>query len=421
MSLVKTSLLNGIAVCVRMGTGLVLNKIFALHLGPGGFAAIGQLQNFIAMVTAFAAGAINTGVTKYAAEYHDEPEKKERLFRTSGTLTLIGSVVAGMLLVLFHKQLNQWLFSGKDYTEALLWLALCLLLISLNGLLLAVLAGQKEVRRYVMANIASSLVALLVSGGLAWYMGLRGALIALSLGQALSLVTTLLACGKLSWLRPGVFLGSMDKKTVMLLSKFVVMAVVTAAVTPLAQMLIRSYLIDSFDVAHAGYWDATNKISVIYLALVTTTMSLYYLPRISEIKDDNLLRKEIGEAFKLIVPVVSVLALMIYLLRDILIRILFSPDFHEVTTLMGWQLIGDVIKTASWLLAYVLVGKAMMKLVVVTEIIFAVTLYFLTLLATHEYGFKGVAIAYAMNYVLYLIAMYCIVIEWRLKKNMHKI
>lgn len=417
MSLVKTSLLNGIAVCVRMGTGLVLNKIFALHLGPGGFAAIGQLQNFIAMVTAFAAGAINTGVTKYAAEFYDAPAKKEHLFRTSGTLTLIGSVLAGILLVLFHKQLSQWLFSGKDYMEALIWLALCLLLISLNGLLLAVLAGQKEVRRYVLANIASSLVGLLVSGSLAWYMGLRGALIALSLGQALSLVTTLLACGKLSWLRPGMFLGRMDGKTVMLLSKFVVMAVVTATVTPLVQMLIRSHLIDSFDVAHAGYWDATNKISVIYLALVTTTMSLYYLPRISEIKDDNVLRKEIGDAFKIIVPVVSVFALMIYLLRDILIRILFSPDFHEVTALMGWQLIGDVIKTASWLLAYVLVGKAMMKMVVVTEIIFSASLYFLTIFATNEYGFKGVAIAYTINYVLYLIAMYCIVIEWRLKRK----
>lgn len=417
MSLVKTSLLNGIAVCVRMGTGLVLNKIFAIYLGPGGFAAIGQLQNFIAMVTAFAAGAINTGVTKYAAEYHDAPEKKLRLFRTAGTLTLIGSILGGILLVIFNKQLSQWLFGGKDYTEAMLWLALCLLLISLNGLLLAVLAGQKEVRRYVVANIASSLVGLLVSGGLAWYMGLRGALIALSLGQALSLVTTLLACGKLSWLRPSVFFGRMDGETVRLLSKFIVMAVVTAAVTPLAQMLIRSHLIDSFDVAHAGYWDATNKISVIYLALVTTTLSLYYLPRISEVKDDNVLRKEIGDAFKLIVPVVSVIALTIYLLRDILIRILFSPDFQEVSTLMGWQLVGDVIKTASWLLGYVLVGKAMMKMVVATEIIFAATLYFLTLFSTHEYGFKGAAIAYAINYVFHFITMYCIVIEWRLKRK----
>jgi PST family polysaccharide transporter len=417
MSLLKTSLLNGIAVCVRMGTGLVLNKIFAIHLGPGGFAAIGQLQNFIAMVTTFAAGAVNTGVTKYTAEYYDEPDRKNLLFRTAGTLTVIGSTVAGVLLIVLNTQVNRWLFGDQDYRQALVWLAVCLILISLNALLLAVLAGQKEVRRYVSANIASSLLGLAVSGTLAWFMGLQGALIALSLGQALSLLTTLYFCRGLNWCRVPAFWGEVDRATVSLLGRFVAMALATALAAPLTQMLIRSDMMATFGVAHAGYWDAMNKISAIYLALITTTLSLYYLPRISEIRDDDLLRKEISSAFKLILPATATFAAAIYLLREPLVRILFSPDFHDVTQLFGWQMVGDVVKIASWLLGYVLVGKAMMKMFIITEVVFSITLYFLTIYATREFGFKGAAMAYAFNYLLHLMTMYFVVVEWRLKRR----
>lgn len=415
MSLLKTSLLNGIAVSVRMGTGLVLNKIFAIYLGPGGFAAIGQLQNFIAMVTTFAAGALNTGVTKYAAEFHEEPERKKRLYRTAGTLTITGSLLGGGLLVIFSPQLSRFLFVDKNYTEALIWLAVCLLLISLNALLLAVLAGQKEVRRYVMANIASSLIGLLASGILAWQLGLRGALIALSLGQALSLLTTMMACRRLEWFKVTIFWGRIDPQAVKLLARFVLMALVSAAVVPVVQILIRALLTSKFDVVHAGYWDAMNKISVIYLALITTTLSLYYLPRISEIKNDGLLKKEIWSTFRLVLPVVALLALVIYLLREVVIRLLFSPDFHDMTVLMGWQLIGDVVKVASWLLGYVLIGKAMMKLFIITEIGFSFLLYILTIYCTDKFGFQGAAIAYAISYSMYFFAMYAIVMGWRLR------
>lgn len=417
MSLLKTSLLNGIAVCVRMGTGLVLNKIFAIHLGPGGFAAIGQLQNFIAMVTTFAAGAVNTGVTKYTAEYYDEPDRKGLLFRTAGTLTVVGSLVAGIVLVFMSASVNRWLFGNQDYQQALIWLAACLILISVNALLLAVLAGQKEVRRYVLANIASSLVGLMVSGSLAWFFGLQGALIALSLGQALSLLTTLYFCRRLEWCRVSVFWGGIDKPTLTLLVKFIAMALATALAAPLTQMLIRSDMIAVFDVAHAGYWDAMNKISGIYLALITTTLSLYYLPRISEIREDQELRKEIGSAFKLILPATGAFAAAIYLLREPLVKLLFSADFYDVTQLFGWQMVGDVIKIASWLLGYVLVGKAMMKTFILTEIAFSASLYFFTLYAIHQFGFKGAAMAYAFNYFLHLITMYGIVVQWRLKRR----
>ena len=90
MTLIKTSLLNGIAVAIKMLTLLGINKILAIYVGPAGYAAIGQFQNAVTMITTFASGAINTGVTKYTAEYYQDEERQRLVWRTAGTIALLG-------------------------------------------------------------------------------------------------------------------------------------------------------------------------------------------------------------------------------------------------------------------------------------------------------------------------------------------
>jgi len=79
MNLLKTSALNGVAVLIKTATMFILNKILAIYVGPSGYAAIGQFQNFIQMVTTFAGSAINTAVIKYTAEYHGDETKQRAM------------------------------------------------------------------------------------------------------------------------------------------------------------------------------------------------------------------------------------------------------------------------------------------------------------------------------------------------------
>ena len=108
MTLIKTSMLNGIAVLVKMLTLLGINKILAVYVGPAGYAALGQFQNAVQMITTFASGAINTGVTKYTAEYHDRPEEQQVVWRTAGTIALVGSLAVSLAIALLNKQLAVW-------------------------------------------------------------------------------------------------------------------------------------------------------------------------------------------------------------------------------------------------------------------------------------------------------------------------
>jgi len=403
-------LLNGIAVTVRMAATVLLNKMAAAFVGPAGFAMIGQFQNALTLVTSLGAGALSTGVTKYTAEYGDDPAQQRALWKTAGTLTLLVSITTSVLLAVLRRQISVALFGTADLSDIVAWVAGSLTLISLNALLLAILNGKKETWLFVQANIAGSVVLMVMSAILISAWGLRGALIALSANQAVLLVFTLLVCRRALWFRVRDLAGAIDRAVALNLGKFVLMAATSAVVLPIGQMAIRAHIVSNFDLAHAGYWDAVNRLSGSCLTLATTTLALYYLPRISEIQKFAEMRSEILHGLRVIVPIAAVAALVLFAAREWVVKMLFTSAFLPLTELLPWQLAGDVVKIASWLLAYVLIGKAQAMPYVVTEVAFTATLYLLTVLGTHQFGFDGAAIAYLLNYLLYLATMYVLVL-----------
>ncbi|ART78824.1 O-antigen translocase [Oceanisphaera avium] len=405
MTLIKTSLLNGIAVVIKMLTMLGLNKILAIYVGPAGYAAIGNFQNAAQMITTFASGAINTGVVKYTAEYHDDEEKQRQVWRTAGTIAVLGSVITGIGVAVFSKQIAQWFLQDESYNTVFIWFSVTLVFFIFNTLLLAILNGKKEIHRYIIANIAGSLFSLAATSILAIQFGLLGALTALAIFPSFAFVVTLYLCYKADWFKFSYLFGRLDKQVVLNLSKYTAMALTSAACVPVSHILIRTHLADTLGLDAAGYWEAMWRLSGAYLMLVTTTLSLYYLPKLSELKDPKEIKAEILQGYKIILPVAAACGLVIYLLRDFIIGLLFTQDFIPMRELFAWQMVGDTLKIGSWILAYLMLGKAMMKLFIASEIVFAAGFYGWTYFFTSMYGLEGVTIAHAINYAIYWVVM----------------
>jgi len=409
MTLIKTSLLNGIAVVIKMLTLLGINKILAIYVGPAGYAALGQFQNAIQMITALASGAINTGVTKYTAEYHEDESKQHAVWCTAGTISLIGSVLTGLLVILFRKPLAGWFLKDESYSDVFVWFAVTLVFFVFNTLLLAILNGKKEIHRYVIANIAGSLFALLVTSFMAIKYGLYGALVALAIYQSLAFFVTLLVFHKASWFKLSYIVGSVDKTSAKNLAKYTAMALTSAACVPISHILVRNHLGETLGWETAGYWEAMWRLSAAYLMLVTTTLSVYYLPKLSELQNPADIKKEILQGYKIILPVAAACGLVIYLLRDLIILVLFTENFVEMEALFGWQMVGDTLKIGSWILAFVMLGKAMAKVFILSEIVFSISFYYLVVYFTNFMGLQGAAVAHAINYLIYWFFVACAV------------
>ncbi|WP_151741733.1 O-antigen translocase [Acinetobacter seifertii] len=405
MNLLKTSVLNGVAVLIKTATMFILNKILAIYVGPAGYAAIGQFQNFIQMVTTFAGSAINTAVIKYTAEYYEDENKQRNIWRTAGSIVLLFSLIFSLIILIFQKYLSIYIFHTDLYQTVFVWFALFLTLFTFNALFLAILNGKKEVLRLVVANILGSIFALAITSLLAIKYGLYGALVALSIYQSLAFLVTLFICYKAEWFKLSYLFGKIDKVIAKKFAAFAFMALVSAICVPLSQMVIRSYLTHEYGVTYAGYWEAMIRLSAAYLLLVTTTLGVYYLPRLSELSRLEEIKSEVYLGYKYIFPLAAIGSLAVYFLRDWIIAILFTKTFLPMRDLFFWQMIGDSLKIGSWILAYLMLSKAMTKLFVTTEILFAVTSILLTYLCTHMFGFKGVSIAHLINYGVYWLVL----------------
>lgn len=405
MNLLKTSVLNGVAVLIKTATMFILNKVLAIYVGPAGYAAIGQFQNFIQMVTTFAGSAINTAVIKYTAEYYEDETKQRNIWKTAGSLVLIFSLIFSLIIIILQKQLSTYIFHTDAYASIFIWFAVFLTFFTFNALFLAILNGKKEVLKLVIANITGSIFTLIITSILAIKYGLYGALVALSIYQSLAFVVTLFLCYKADWFKINYLFGKVDKDVASKFAAFALMALVSAICVPLSQMAIRSYITHEYGVDFAGYWEGMIRLSAAYLMLVTTTLSVYYLPKLSELSKVDDIKAEVYLGYKYIFPLAIMGGLVVYFLRDWIIALLFSKAFLPMRDLFFWQVIGDSLKIGSWILAYLMLSKAMTRLFIITEISFAVASIVLTYAFTQIFGFEGVSIAHLVNYGIYWVVM----------------
>ncbi|PMG02420.1 lipopolysaccharide biosynthesis protein [Vibrio breoganii] len=402
MDLKKTSVLVSISTAVQMLSTLIINKAISLLIGPSGLAMIGQFNNVQGIVRIIAQGGINTGVTKYTAEFKDQ-EKRDKLWSTSFYITLFCTVVISILTFVFSEHISEYTFKSKEYGYIFLLLSSTLILYSLNQLCLSVVNGVGEVKTYIVIKIAQSLFALVLTLALVYVYKLHGSIVALVLGQSIAFVILFFILRKNNRfkLKVDVFSTIIANK----LFRFSLMRLTTAVSVPISLLLVRSHLTSELSVDSAGYWQSMYYISTMYLSVITTALSVYYLPKISSIQLKSEIRKELYEGYKLVVPFLIISCTSIYLLKEFIVNILFSSDFTPMLVLFKWQLFADIIRVCAWLLSYLLVAKAKTKLHIFNELLYAILFVTLNIIFVDWYGLVGASYASFLISILYLTSI----------------
>lgn len=396
---------TAISTVVKMLTSFITVKVVAVVIGPTGIALLGQLNNFTNIVMAVASGGINNGITKHIAENKDAPRKIQLFLSTALYITLFLSAFCGLSLILFAIPLSRLILSDVTYSYVLILFGVTITLYTLNSFILSVLNGYKDFKKFINISIITSLVGAFFTIGLVWVWTLKGALISAVTYQSFVFFITLLMVVKSKWFTLTNFNKRFSKSVLKKYMGYSLMALVTVATVPVSQLLIRSYVITNLSITEAGWWEAINRISGMYLLVITSSFSVYYLPRLSEINNKNELKNEILTAYKVILPLVIFGFTLIYFSRDLIIQILFSKEFYPMSDLFVWQLLGDFFKINSWLLAYLMIAKSMTKQYILTEIFFSTTFVILSTLLIRQFGLKGIPLAYMINYMIFFIVL----------------
>lgn len=397
--------LNAIATLVKMLTGFVSVKVVAVLIGPSGVALLGQLNNFSSILLGFSTGGITSGVTKYVAEYVASQSKVNVFLRTALWITMGFSLICAIVLIAGAGFFSQLILRDSRYRLVFVIFGCTIVFYALNSLLISILNGYKQFKKYVRINIIGSLVSLLFSVTFAYFLSIYGALLAVVTYQSVVFFVTLTLVTKCEWFKKNNFVGKFDRIAGKKLAHYSVMALVVTIAMPVSQLIVRDYLVSHTSLVQTGIWEGMNRISGMYLMVITSSLSVYYLPRLAEIKVQHEIRKEVFSVYRMIIPLLLSATLCIYYLREFIIQALFSEEFRGMSQLFGFQLTGDFLKITAWVLSFQMLAKAMTRLLVTTEIIFSISSILLSMVFIDSFGIIGATMAYALNYLGYLLMM----------------
>ena len=406
MNLIKTSIYTSISTAITFISGFIVLKVVAVQIGPSGIAFMGQFQNTISIFSMLSTCAILSGVVKYLSGYQHDKEKQQKVITTSITIVLILSSSVSVFVISTSFLLSNSVFHSNEFWWVYMLYGVFITLIALNLFFAAVLNGLKEIRKLTILSIISSICSIIFTVAFAYWMGVKGVLIASNFVALIIFFVNLYYIKNISDVKWKPSFKHLDKETAKLLFAFTIMGVAGGFAAPTMQLLVRNRMITKFSVIDAGCWQAVTRISDYYLAFITTVLSVYYLPRLSEITNKAELRKEITKGYKIILPAVGTLALIIWLCKLWIVHILFTKDFLPMLPLFKFQLLGDFFKIGSWLLGFIMISKALTKTFVITEIGFSFSFVLLSYFFMDKYGIIGTTYAFCLNYALYWIAMW---------------
>jgi len=404
MNFIKTSFYSGISTAVSLATKLITNKIVAVYLSTEGMFLLGQLKDFLKITNVFSNFGTINGTIKYTAEYKDDKTSLKKILGTSFKIHLCFSLIVFLVLLLFNKTLSIYLFGNSKYTTFLIVLGFSIVSTSIQALILSILNGLKEVKIYVLINVIATVIGALILVVLIINFNIEGALYAFAINQFLAFLITLIILLVYKPYKLSLFNDSFKISSFKKLSQFSLMALVAPICLISATFFVRNFLKSEFDQNHAGSWEGMWRISAMYLLFLTTTFKFYLIPTFSNLSGSEL-RKEVFKVWKFMLPVIIVIALTIYILRDFLINTLLDKKFFLINVLIGYQLLGDTVKMNAWVLGNILISKAKTKAFILFQIEWALVFSGLSYVLVSNFGFVGVSMAYFGTYLIHFILM----------------
>lgn len=389
-----------------MVTGLISTSVVAKILGPSGVALLGNLRNFITSLETISVLGFNNGIVKYVAQYNKSEEELKKIISTVFWTLLGASFLVAIPLFSFSNYWNTTVF-GSEYDFSLIFrvTALTIPLFALNIFLIAIINGLSEFKKVIYINIVGNLIGFGFTIFMVLQYGINGALLAMAIVPVILFVVSWFWISRTFDLKKHIRKDLYDFSVIRNLSEYSLMAFVSAFCVPIIILKIRTNAIGTIGIENAGNWEAMRRLSDFYMMFVSTLLTVYFFPKLSQSQSDKETQSVFFDYYKSVIPMFVVGALILYFLRDIFISLIYSERFLVLSDLFVWQLFGDFLKVCSLILGYQFFAKKMTIAFLSTEIFSIVVLYFSSNYLMKVYGAEGLVMAHFVTYIIYFVVL----------------
>ncbi|AIN47092.1 lipid III flippase WzxE [Candidatus Palibaumannia cicadellinicola] len=398
--LLKVSIWTALSTLIKIGAGLLMVKVLALNFGPSGLGQASSFRQLVTMLGVLSGAGIFNGITKLVAE-NSQQQRLRAVVGTGSSIVLGFSLLLMLFCVLTARPLSIAFFGHDRFRNLIIFLAFIQLGIAYANLGLAVLQGYRDLAGNALAISCGNILG--VTTFLLGYQigGYQGSLLGLALMPTMTLLPVLVILSRrlpLTFLQP-IWHSGYAKQ----LSKFTIMALMTAITMPVAYLVMRQLLAYHYGWEAVGIWQGVSSISDAYLQFITASFTIYLLPTLAQLNDKRAVAQEISRSLTFVLSTATMLSLTVWLLREELINLLLSSQFLAINSLLFWQLMGDVLKVGAYVFGYLVVARVSLRLYILAELSQFTLLTGFSQWLIPCYGTLGAIQAYLATYLVYFI------------------
>ena len=376
-------------------------------MGTSGMALLGSFKNFTSMFKSMSTLGINNLVVKLVVENKNDKKELSIIYSTFFWVFLLISVVLGGVVLVFSEFISDFLFFNNSYVIPIQFFGLLLPLVVINAFWMAIYNGLEEFKKIVFIQIISNILVFGFTAFLIWKQNIYGGLLSVALSELLMVLVTFLFVRRDKSYFQFDLQRIISKKYFNAILKFSSMALLSAFIVPMTLILIRNQIVNQYSIEEAGIWDGVNKLSSFYMLIFSSGLSLYYMPKLASLETEGEFRDELKSYFKIFVPLFIIMLVVVFLFKEIILDLAFTPAFSRIKEVLIWQLSGDLLRIMTLAFGYQIVVKAMIKKYFIIEITFNLMYLFLSYYLVQMSSFEGALQAYFYaNLILFVLILW---------------
>lgn len=404
-----TSLFGGVQV-YQILIQIIKSKFIAVLLGPAGVGIIGLYQSGLQFVQQLT----NMGLAQSAVRDVSESNGAGDLQRIARTIKVVRRLVwiTGLLglvaVAVCSPLLSKSSFGNYDYTIPFIVLSVTLLLDQLSAGQKVVLQGMRRLKDLAKCSAFGATFGLIVSIPLYYWFGVKGIVPTLLLNSICSLFLGWLYSRKVKTEPVQVTAKQTFEQGRLMLVMGVSMSL-SGILSTGAAFFIRSYIQDVGGVNEVGLFQAGFLILNTYVGMVMNAIATDYYPRLAAInKNNEKCREAVSQQGEIATMILAPLLTICLVFMPFVLKVFYSDSFLGASEYISWACLGMMFRLSSWVIAYLFVAKAEIKLYILNEVI-ATTFYLvLSIFGYKFWGLQGLGAAFALNYISYSIQVYII-------------